>query len=386
MKSISEAIATLQASPVREMYDLASKAENLLDFTLGEPDFATPERIKEAAKKALDADCTHYTHNAGMLELREAISCYAKKNCRIASNPETEVFVGAGATEVLSLVIKTLVSQGEEVIVQTPMWPTLVGQIHICGGRAVPVEVREENGFVLKAEDIEKKISSKTKLIIVNTPHNPTGAVIPREEQLKIAELAENYDLYVIADEVYHRFVYDGIEHFSLASQEKYKKRVITIGSFSKTYAMTGWRLGWGIAEAGLVERITKLQEFYSSCTNTFAQYGAIEALRGDQGVVEWMKDEYDKRRRLVTEAIYSMKNLSCPQPAGAFYAFINIKEIDRDSMAFCKRLLKRTGVALAPGVGFGKEGDGYVRLCYANSVEKLKDGLERLSVFCQYQ
>lgn len=384
MQRISKVISGLKASPVREMYDLASRVENLLDFTLGEPDFDTPEKIKKAAIKALEINKTHYTHNAGIYDLRKAISSYSEKYCSITADPETEIFVGAGATEVLSLVIRTLIEKGDEVVIQTPMWPTVIGQINICGGVIVPIELKERNEFVLKAEDIEKKISSKTKLIIMNTPQNPTGAVIPKEEQIKIAELAEKYDLYLIADEVYHRFVYDGAKHFSIASEPKYKERVITIGSFSKTYAMTGWRLGYGIANPYLIDRITKLHEFYSSCTNTFAQYGAVEALQGDQEFVFYMQEEYDKRRMLMAEAVNSIKGLRCRPPKGAFYAFINIKETRMTSMEFCQNLLTETGVALAPGSGFGEGGDEYVRLCYANSLEKLKDGFERMKIYCQ--
>ncbi len=384
MQQISKVISGLKASPVREMYDLASRVDNLLDFTLGEPDFNTPEVIKKAAVKALELNKTHYTHNAGIYKLREAISTYSEKYCNIIADPEKEIFVGAGATEVLSLIIRALVEDGDEVIIQTPMWPTVIGQINICGGVIVPVELRESNGFVLKAEDVENKISSKTKLIIMNTPQNPTGAVIPKEEQIKIAELSQKYDLYLIADEVYHRFVYDGAEHFSIASIYKYKERVITIGSLSKTYAMTGWRLGYGIANSYLIDRITKLHEFYSSCTNTFAQYGAVEALEGNQEYVYYMREEYDKRRKLMIEAVNSIKGLQCRPPKGAFYAFINIKETRMTSMEFCQKLLTETGVALAPGIGFGKESDEYVRLCYANSIEKLKAGFEKMEIFCE--
>ena len=384
MQQLSKVVSELKASPVREMYDLASQTENLLDFTLGEPDFDTPDEIKNAAVEALKLNKTHYTHNAGIYELREAVSTYINRYCNIIADPEREIFIGAGATEVLSLVIRALIEKGDEVIIQTPMWPTVIGQIDVCGGTVISVELKEKNEFVLKAEDIEKKISEKTKLIIMNTPQNPTGAVIPREEQIKIAELAVKYDLFLIADEVYHRFVYDDVEHFSIASEQKYKNRVITIGSLSKTFAMTGWRLGYGIGNPYLIERITKLHEFYSSCTNTFAQYGAVEALAGKGNFVSYMLDEYDKRRKFITEAVNTIKDIQCRPPKGAFYAFISIKETGLTSMEFCQRLLKETGVALAPGIGFGKEGDGYVRLCYANAMEKLKAGAERMDRFCQ--
>lgn len=352
MQQISKVVSKMKASPVREMYNLANQVDNLLDFTLGEPDFDTPKSIKQAAIRALELNKTHYTHNAGIYELRKAISNYIEKYCGIIADPETNIFVGAGATEVLSLIIRALVEEENEVIIQAPMWPTVIGQINICGGITVPIRLKECNGFVFKAEDIEKKISSKTKLIIMNTPQNPTGAVIPKEEQIKIAELAERYDLYLIADEVYHRFVYDDAKHFSIASEHKYKERIITIGSFSKTYSMTGWRLGYGIANSYLIDRITKLHEFYSSCTNTFAQYGAVEALEGDQEFVNYMREEYDKRRRLTVEAVNSIKGLNCRPPKGAFYAFINIKDTRMTSMEFCQKLLTETGVALAPGIG----------------------------------
>lgn len=384
MQQISKVVSKMKASPVREMYNLANQVDNLLDFTLGEPDFDTPKNIKQAAIRALELNKTHYTHNAGIYELRKAISNYIEKYCGIIADPETNIFVGAGATEVLSLIIRALVEEENEVIIQAPMWPTVIGQINICGGITVPIRLKECNGFVFKAEDIEKKISSKTKLIIMNTPQNPTGAVIPKEEQIKIAELAERYDLYLIADEVYHRFVYDDAKHFSIASEHKYKERIITIGSFSKTYSMTGWRLGYGIANSYLIDRITKLHEFYSSCTNTFAQYGAVEALEGDQEFVNYMREEYDKRRRLTVEAVNSIKGLNCRPPKGAFYAFINIKDTRMTSMEFCQKLLTETGVALAPGIGFGRGGDEYVRLCYANSIEKLKAGFEKMSMFCE--
>lgn len=384
LKTVSNSILSMKASPIREMFNIASQMDDVVSFILGEPDFDTPQNISEAAINALNKGYTHYTHNAGIIELREAISEKLLKENNIKADANTEIIVGAGATEILSMVFRSLINRGDEILIQDPIWPTCISQIEIYDGVVVPIALSEEDGFRLDPKSVKKYITSKTKLILINTPQNPTGAVIPKDTLIELANIAKDNDLYIIADEVYQKLVYDNNEHFSIASLDEFKDRTITIDSFSKTYAMTGWRVGYAVANSELISKMTKLHEFYSSCVNTPAQYGAIEALTSSKSKEEFQKmfDEYKVRRDTVVEHINKIDGLNYFPPDGAFYAFINIKKFGLSSNDFAMRLLKEHKVVVAPGFGFGENGEGFIRLSYATSVENIIKGCERIKNF----
>lgn len=382
LKDISHTVDSLAPSPIRAMFDIAAGMQNPVSFILGEPDFDTPPNIVQAAMRALQGGQTHYTSNAGILALREAIAENLRREQGIVANPATEIIVAAGATEMLCMIFRTLIDPGDEIIVQDPLWPTCIAQIKLCGGKAVPVRLHERDGFVLLAKAVKRVVTDRTKAIVINTPQNPTGAVIPQTELVAIAKVAEKHGLYIIADEVYRKIIYGGAKHFSIASLPEFRLRTITVDSFSKTYAMTGWRVGYAVANPELVERMTKMHEFYSSCVNTSAQFGAIEALQGPQEPLEEMLNQYRLRREVVAGQIRAMDKLSCTLPSGAFYLFINIRQTGLSSQEFAYRLLREQGVCVAPGVGFGAGGEGFVRLSYATSLENIERGCQRIASF----
>ncbi len=386
LKDISTTVISMKPSPIREMFNVASKMENVVSFVLGEPDFDTPENISQASMDALNKGQTHYTHNAGILELREAIADKLKKENNIIADPNTEILVAAGATEVLSMVFRILLEEGDEIIIQDPIWSTCLTQVEMYKGKVVPVPLDEKDNFRLNPEAVRKVVTKKTKAILINTPQNPTGAVIPKEQLIELAKIAQENNLYIIADEVYQKILYGENKHFSIASLDEFKERTITIDSFSKTYAMTGWRVGYAVANKNIISKMTQLHEFYSSCVNTPAQYGAIEALTSpaSQEALDKMLAEYRVRREAVIEQINSIEGLEISPPDGAFYAFINVKKFGLTSADFAMRLLKEQKVTVAPGSGFGANGEGYIRISYATSVENIIEGCNRIKKFVE--
>ncbi len=379
---ISQSVARMEASAIREIYDLAMRYDDVVSFILGEPDFDTPPHIVEAAVRAMKDGFTHYTPNAGILPLREAIARKLQRDNGIEADPEREVIVATGATEMLNLVIKTMIDPGDEVILPDPYYPVFRGQIELCGGVVRLARLREADGFAMDPETVAALITPKTKMILINSPSNPTGGVTPKDKLLAIAELARQHDLYILSDEVYQAFLYDGAEHFSIASDPRYKDRTITVGSCSKTYAMTGWRVGYAAANPVIVERMTKLHEFFSSCVNGPAQMAAVAALNGPQDSVAAMVAEYARRRRVVLDRINGIEGLSCHEPMGAFYAFVNVQGTGLNSVTFVHRLLDEAQVSMAPGSGFGPGGEGFARLSYAASIEEIERGCDRIARF----
>lgn len=376
---VSERALKGPASGIRKMFELARRYDHVINLCIGEPGFQTPDFIISAGCEALHKGHTKYTSNAGVLELREALSEKLLRDNDIKVNPETQIVVTTGAGEAILIALLTLVNPGDEVIIPNPCWPNYYGHIGIAGGVAVTADTYEENEFKLTAEAVAAALSPKTKVIIVNSPSNPTGAVMDSSELIKIGELAKAHDIVVISDEPYEKLIYDGKNHFSLGSVDSLNDHVITVNSFSKTYAMTGWRVGYAAGPEHFVGAMVKLQESISSCVNASAQQACISALKGSQEDVQNMLSTYKERRDLLVTGLNALPGFKCLVPAGAFYAFVNIKELHMTSEEAAEYILKETQVVTTPGSAFGTRGEGYLRLSFASSTEDIQEALLRL-------
>jgi aspartate/methionine/tyrosine aminotransferase len=365
-------------SGIREMFELAKDYDNVVNLCIGEPGFTTPGNIINAAKKALDDGYTKYTSNAGVIELRRALARKFKIDNGIDADPDNSLIVTTGAGEAIILTLLALINDGDEIIIPDPSWPNYLGHIATAGGKVVPVTTYEEDGFILKADAVKKAVTDKTKVIIVNSPSNPTGAVMTKEELIEIGKIAKENDIIVISDEPYEKIIYDGLTHFSLASLEEFKDNVVTINSFSKTYAMTGWRVGYANGPQHIIKAMVKLQENLSSCVNSVAQQACIEAISGKQDAVHKMVEEYKSRRNILIKGLNELEGVSCIVPKGAFYAFANIKALDMSSEDAAKAIIKEVQVVTTPGSAFGSAGEGYLRLSFASNTEDIIEALSR--------
>ena len=356
---------------------LEAQGKHIIHLEIGEPDFDTPDHIRQAAKDALDNGFTHYGPSAGQMELREAIARHQSERQGYDISPE-RVIVTPGGKPVMFFTMMALIERGDEAIYPNPGFPIYESMIEYMGGEAVSIPLKEEFNFSLDVEQLRSLVTDKTKLLIVNTPNNPCGSVIPKEDLQKIAELAVERDLVVLSDEIYKDMYYTG-EHDSITQFPDMIDRTIILDGFSKSYAMTGWRLGYGVFPEWLVEPVTRLMTNSVSCTSVFSQMAAIAALEGPQDSVGTMMEEFTARRDLVVEGLNSLPGVTCRVPGGAFYAFPNISGTGLSSKDFADRALNEAGVALLAGTAFGDYGDGYIRISFANSRENLREGIERL-------
>ena len=378
-RQFSNAALNYPASGIRKMFDLATKYPDAIKLTVGEPNFDTPTYIKEAAKKAMDAGETHYSPNAGMNVLREAI---AKKYASYdAGYTADNVIVTVGAMEGLMLTMLLILNPGDEILVPDPCFPNYYGQASLTGAQAKPVPTYEENDYRMMAADIEKCITPNTKALLLNSPCNPTGAVLTKEDILAIAEVVKKHDLWVLSDEPYDSIVYDGEKPFSIAQVPEVRDRVFVLNSFSKSYAMTGWRLGYVCAPAPLMKAMTKIHQYAIMCAPTTSQYAGTVALREGDDAIEAMRDEYDMRRKFLVSALNRM-GMTCFEPEGAFYVFPSIAVSGLRSEEFCEKLLFSKKVAVVPGTAFGDSGEGFVRISYSYSVAHLSEALGRIEEF----
>lgn len=382
MIQISESTKLIQPSKIRKMFNKALEYDQVLSFTLGEPDFTASENVVEAGCRAIREGQTKYSANAGLLTLREAVSGYLKRTEGLEYDPVSQIVVTPGAMGALYLALKTILNPGDEVIVSEPCWTNYIQQIQMCGGTAVSVQTDPKRGFDLDVEAIRSAVTDRTRAIILNSPCNPTGAVASREALDALAQVAKEFDLAVLADEVYKHILFDGAEYTSLASLPDMVKRTLVIDSLSKTYAMTGWRVGFAAGPAEVISQMTKLQENTSACASTPCQWAAIEALNGPQTHLAHMREQYRIRRDYVMDQIASIPGLSCSKPQGTFYAFLDIRQSGLDSETFAMRLLEEEQVVLVPGTAFGEFGEGYIRLSYAASMESLEQGFDRIAAF----
>lgn len=357
---------------------LEKEGKDIIHMEIGKPDFDSPEIAKKVAIEALEEGFVHYTEMNGIEELRKAATKKYQEEYGLNYNYENEIVITAGACEALFSIFLTVLSKGDEVIVPSPFFPAYKEQLVISGIKLVEVPLKMENGFSLKSEDIEKYINENTKMILINTPHNPTGAIIKKEDLVDIANLVKKQDLIVVSDETYDKFVFDG-EHFSIAKLEGMKKRTLIVNSASKTYSMTGWRIGYVIGPKEIMNYINKVHQNCSTCATSFAQKGAAAAFNEGKSFAKEIVDEFKKRRDLVYKSLNNIEGIKLVKPKGAFYAFFNIEDLGINDKDFCDYILEKSGVVLVPGSSFGKYGKGFVRMSYTCSYEKVEEALNRI-------
>jgi len=377
---ISQKVDSLSPSGIRKFFDLLSSMEDVISLGIGEPDFVTPWHIREAGTYSLEKGYTMYTSNSGMLELRQELANYLELRYGVSYHPEHEILITVGSSEGLDLAMRAIINPGDEVIIPDPCYVAYPANIILAGGVPISTPTSAENNFAIKATDIEARITKQTKAILIGYPANPTGAVMSKSESSAIAELAKNYNLLVISDEIYARLVY-GAEHICFPSLPGMKERSILISGFSKSHAMTGWRIGYMAADHRLIQALTKIHQYTMLCAPTMAQMAAIEALRNGDSEVEKMVQEYNRRRRLMVKRLNEI-DLPCFEPKGAFYAFPSIKATGMNSEDFAEKLLIEEKVAVVPGTAFGPCGEGFIRCCYATSVSDIEEALGRMDRF----
>lgn len=380
-KKINDNIKTVKPSGIRKFFDIVNEMDNVISLSIGEPDFKTPWHVRKAGIDSLEMGRTWYTPNRGFAQLREEISNYMKRKCDLTYKAESEVVVTVGGSEAIDIAIRCLVSKGDEVLIPQPSFVCYEPLTIMAGATPVLIETRMENNFRLTVDDIKDKITENTKLLILPYPNNPTGAIMEKEDLEKISQLVIEHDLMVLSDEIYSELTYGGQKHVSIATVDKMKERTVVINGFSKSYAMTGWRLGFACGPQEIIEMMTKLHQFCIMSAPTTAQYAAIEALKNGDDDITMMRDQYDMRRRLVVGSLNKM-GLSCFEPKGAFYCFPCIKSTGLTSEQFCTKLLHAKHVALVPGSAFGECGEGYVRLSYSYSLKHLKKALALIEEF----
>ncbi len=358
---------------------LEKQGKDIIHLEIGEPDFDTPDNVKTAANDALKAGYTHYSPSAGLPELRETVAKHVSKTRGVKVEPE-EVIITPGAKPIMFFSMLALVNPGEEVLYPNPGFPAYESIINFVGAKPVPIPLLEKNDFRLDPEFIKTNITRKTKMIVLNYPENPTGGILTKGDLRVIADcVADRDDMFVLVDEIYSRIIYEG-KHESLFSLPEMKEKTILLDGFSKTYAMTGWRLGFGVMRKDLIVKMAQLMTNSNSCTSTFVQMAGIEALNGDQTEPEKMVAEFKTRREVIVDGLNDIKGFSCKKPSGAFYVFPNISGTKMDSRKLSERLLYDAGVAVLAGTSFGKYGEGYLRLSFANSVGNIEKALDRIS------
>ncbi|MBA3688195.1 MAG: aminotransferase class I/II-fold pyridoxal phosphate-dependent enzyme [Chloroflexi bacterium] len=380
---LSDKVRSLKPSGIRRFFDMLAEMKDVISLTIGEPDFTTPEPIIRAAVTSLEAGETHYTANGGMVELREAIVADLEARYGIHYEPRTELIITVGASEAVDAALRAICDPGDEVIYHEPSFVAYAPCITLAGGLPVAIATGDETDFQITAAQLEAAITPRTKALFLGYPNNPTGAVLDRGELEQIAAVVERHDLLVISDEIYERLVYGGHEHVPFSALPGMRERTVLIGGFSKSYAMTGWRIGWVAAPAELMVGIAKVHQYGIMCAPTVAQFAALEALRIGEPFVLEMHAEYDRRRQLMTSRLNAM-GLLCFEPRGAFYCFPNIARTGLDDETFAQELLREERVAVVPGTAFGPSGADHIRVCYATSYEELVEALDRIERFVQ--
>ena len=378
----SQRVQQISPSGIRKFFDLLASMEDIISLGVGEPDFATPWHIREAAIYSLEKGYTMYTSNSGMPELRQELSRYLKDNYNLDYDPESELLITVGVSEGLDLAMRAVLNPGDEVIMPDPCYVSYSPCVILAGGTPIMVPTNQENNFEISPADIEARVTDKTKTILIGYPANPTGAVMPRNKLAQIAEIARRHQLLVISDEIYTKLVY-GVEHTCFATLPEMKESTILLGGFSKAYAMTGWRIGYAAASAEVITSMTKIHQYTMLCASIMGQVAAIEALKSGESSATEMVEEYNRRRLTIVKRLNDI-GLSCFEPRGAFYAFPSIKSTAMTSEEFAERLLIEEKVAVVPGSAFGQCGEGYVRCCYATSLADIEEALSRMKRFVE--
>ncbi len=379
-KPVSNIIESIQPSGIRKFFDIASEMKDVISLGVGEPDFDTPWHIRDEGIYSLERGRTFYTSNTGLKELREEITRYIQRKLGVSYDALNEVMVTVGGSEGIDIALRAMVDPGDEVLIPQPSYVSYEPCAILAGAKPVIINLKVENEFRLTAQELEEAITDKTKILVLPFPNNPTGAVMEKKDLEAIAEVIRRHDLYVISDEIYSELSYHG-DHVSIIQLPGMRERTVLINGFSKAYAMTGWRLGYACAPAVILKQMLKIHQFAIMCAPTTSQYAAVEALKNGDEDVAHMRDSYDQRRRFLLDAFQKM-GLPCFEPFGAFYMFPCIKEFGLTSDDFAMRFVREEHVAVVPGTAFGACGEGYLRISYAYSIEKLKVAMERMEKF----
>lgn len=377
---LSNVIEEIQPSGIRKFFDIVSEMKDAISLGVGEPDFDTPWHIREEGIYSLEKGRTFYTSNAGLKELKEEISYYLKRRFQLSYDPYSEIMVTIGGSEAIDIALRAMIDPGDEVLIPEPCYVSYLPCAQLVHAVPVIIELKEENQFKLTRQELLDSITDKTKVLILPFPNNPTGGIMTCDDLKAIVDVIIEKDLYVISDEIYSELTYSG-NHVSIASFPGMKERTIVINGFSKSYAMTGWRLGYACAPKLILKQMLKIHQFAIMCAPTTSQYAAVEALRNGDSDVEMMREAYDQRRRFLIQALRDM-GLTCFEPFGAFYVFPSIKKLGMTSDEFANKLLQEEKVAVVPGTAFGVCGEGFLRISYAYSIEDLKVALERMGRF----
>ncbi|MFA6347496.1 MAG: aminotransferase class I/II-fold pyridoxal phosphate-dependent enzyme, partial [Dehalococcoidales bacterium] len=377
---ISDRVKSIAPSGIRKFFDLLNSMEGVISLGIGEPDYTTPWHIREAAIYSMEKGMTMYTSNSGIPEVRQELSRYLKKRFDLEYDWNSELLITVGVSEALDLVMRAILNPGDEVIMPDPSYVSYPACVHLAGGVPVSIPTYEENDFEISASDIEARITAKTKAILLGYPANPTGAVMPHDKLQKIAELARKHDILMIVDEIYSQLIY-GAEHTCIAALPGMQEHTVLLNGFSKSFAMTGWRIGYAAAGKPIIAAMTKIHQYTIMCASTMAQMAALEAMKaGEQDVIDMVED-YNHRRLVTVKGLRDI-GLSCFEPKGAFYAFPSIKSTGMSSEEFAEKLLMEEKVAVVPGTAFGPSGEGYVRCCYATSLKEIEEALVRMKRF----
>ncbi len=371
----------IKPSGIRKFFDIAATMEGVISLGVGEPDFPTPWHIRRAGIRSLEQNKTRYTSNSGILELREEICAFMKRKYSLEYSGMDEVLITVGGSEGIDAAIRALVGVGDEVIIPQPSFVCYEPIVRLAGGTPVTIQLKAENEFRLTAGELKAAITDKTKLLVFPFPCNPTGAIMEKNDLEAIAEVLRGTDICVLSDEIYSELTYGGVRHVSIASLDGMKERTVVINGFSKTYSMTGWRMGYACAPAPIIQQMTKIHQFAIMSAPTTSQYAAYEAIKHGDEDIEKMLAEYDMRRRLMVGG-FNKIGMTCFEPKGAFYAFPSVKVSGMDSESFCEALLLEKKVALVPGNAFGESGEGFVRASYCYSTDHIKEALSRISDF----
>ena len=380
---LNSSIKKVKPSGIRKFFSIAEEMDNVISLGVGEPDFLTPWHIRNTAIDYLDKGATRYTANAGMIQLREEISAFYNRKYNIDYDPKSEVLVTVGGSEGIDMAIRTLINPGDEVLLVEPSFVCYRPIAETCGAKVISIATKPENNFKLTEEEIENAVTPNTKLLILPYPNNPTGAILRRNELEAISKAIIRHNLFVISDEIYSELTYSDEGHCSISSIEGMKERTVVINGFSKTYSMTGWRLGYALGPAEVISQMTKLHQFAIMSAPTNSQYAAIDALKNGDGDIEKMKTDYDMRRRY-TDNIFNEMELKCFEPEGAFYVFPCIKSTGLSSSDFCEKLIYAKRVAVVPGNAFGDCGEGFIRVSYCYSIENIRKAAERIKEFLE--
>ena len=377
---LSETIVQIEPSGIRKFFDIVSEMKDAISLGVGEPDFDTPWHIREEGIYSLEKGRTFYTSNAGLKELKQEICRYLYRRFDVSYNPDSEVMVTVGGSEAIDIALRAMCDPGDEVLIPQPSYVSYVPCTMLAGGKPVVIELEEKDNFKLTPEKLLEKITDKTKILVMPFPNNPTGAIMTKEDLAPIVDIIIEKDIFVISDEIYSELTY-GTDHVTIAAFPEMKDRTILINGFSKSYAMTGWRLGYAAAPHRILEQMLKIHQFAIMCAPTTSQYAAVSALRDGDNDVQMMREAYDQRRRFVLHAFKEM-GLDCFEPEGAFYAFPSIKRFGMTSDEFATRFLREEKVAVVPGTAFGASGEGFLRVSYAYSLKNLKEALGRMANF----